>query len=108
MSADVATQSKAAGTADVPRIEASALAVFVKRAFEAAGLPRADADILAGLMSLRRMNWNFPRNPVSIADRSTSPWISSCAYVLLFSRQLASGPISAHLFVLGGPCADHS
>src|SRR5215510_1749830 len=50
MSADVATQSKAAGTADVPRIEASALARFVKRAFEVAGLPPADADILAGLM----------------------------------------------------------
>src|SRR5499427_9739042 len=50
MSADVATQSKAAGTADVPRIEASALAGFVKRAFEAAGLPPADADILAGLI----------------------------------------------------------
>src|SRR5262245_54619323 len=50
MSADIATQSKAAGTADVPRIEAAALAGFVKRAFEAAGLPPADADILAGLM----------------------------------------------------------
>jgi LDH2 family malate/lactate/ureidoglycolate dehydrogenase len=50
MSADVATQSKAAGTADVPRVEAAALAAFVKRAFEAAGLPSADADILAGLV----------------------------------------------------------
>src|SRR4029453_16727797 len=50
MAADVATQSKAAGTADVPRIEAPALARFVKRAFEAAGLPSVDADNLAGLM----------------------------------------------------------
>src|SRR5215831_1283064 len=32
----------------------------------------------------------------------------SCAYVVLFSHQLAGGPISAHLLVLGGPRADHS
>jgi L-2-hydroxycarboxylate dehydrogenase (NAD+) len=50
MSGDVAAQSKAAGATDVPRVAAAALAAFVRRAFEAAGLPSVDADILAGLM----------------------------------------------------------
>jgi LDH2 family malate/lactate/ureidoglycolate dehydrogenase len=50
MSGDVAAQSKTAGATDVPRVAAAALAAFIKRAFEAAGLPSGDADILAGLM----------------------------------------------------------
>src|SRR5438105_4606279 len=39
-----------AGSSDAPRVAPAALAAFVKRAFEAAGLPSADADIVAGLM----------------------------------------------------------
>jgi LDH2 family malate/lactate/ureidoglycolate dehydrogenase len=50
MSGDVAAQSKAAGATEGPRVAAAALAGFVKRAFEAAGLPSGDADVLAGLM----------------------------------------------------------
>ncbi|HEY6995369.1 MAG TPA: Ldh family oxidoreductase [Xanthobacteraceae bacterium] len=50
MSGDVAAQSKTAGATDVPRVAAAALAAFIKRAFEAAGLPSGDAAILAGLM----------------------------------------------------------
>ena len=34
----------------MPRVQAAVLVAFVKRAFEAAGLPPGDADILAGLM----------------------------------------------------------
>ncbi|MGA7489149.1 MAG: Ldh family oxidoreductase [Xanthobacteraceae bacterium] len=50
MSGDVAAQSKTAGAGDAPRIEAATLAAFVKRAFEAAGVPSRDADIVANLM----------------------------------------------------------
>src|SRR6266566_2444163 len=39
-----------AGSSDAPRVAPAALATFITRAFEAAGLPSADADILAGLM----------------------------------------------------------
>src|SRR5213080_2044126 len=39
-----------AGSSDAPRVAPAALAAFVKRAFEAAGLPSADAEIAAGLM----------------------------------------------------------
>src|SRR6476619_7298414 len=38
------------GSAYVPRARAAELTAFIKRAFEAAGLPGSDADILAGLM----------------------------------------------------------
>ncbi len=50
MSGDVATQSRAPATADVPRVAAAALAAFITRAFEAAGLASGDAEIVAGLM----------------------------------------------------------
>src|SRR3954468_355342 len=43
-------QQKPDGSVDVPRVHAAALTAFIKRAFEAAGLPGSDADILAGLM----------------------------------------------------------
>src|SRR4029077_2861957 len=43
-------QQKPDGSVDVPRVPAAALTAFIKRAFEAAGLPGSDADILAGLM----------------------------------------------------------
>jgi LDH2 family malate/lactate/ureidoglycolate dehydrogenase len=49
MSGQVAAEARP-GTTDVPRVEAAVLVAFVKRAFEAAGLPSGDADILAGLM----------------------------------------------------------
>src|SRR5947199_9429943 len=39
-----------AASSDAPRVAPAALAAFVKRAFEAAGLPSADAEIAAGLM----------------------------------------------------------
>src|ERR1700745_537219 len=41
---------KIAGPSDAPRVAPAALAAFVKRAFEAAGLPSENADIVAGLM----------------------------------------------------------
>src|SRR5262245_10458968 len=41
---------KIAGSSDAPRVAPAALAVFVKRAFEAAGLPSTEAEIVAGLM----------------------------------------------------------
>jgi L-2-hydroxycarboxylate dehydrogenase (NAD+) len=50
MSGEVAAQSKPTGAAEVPRVASATLVDFIKRAFEAAGLPSADADILAGLM----------------------------------------------------------
>jgi LDH2 family malate/lactate/ureidoglycolate dehydrogenase len=50
MSAEVAAQSKPTGAVEVPRVAPAMLTDFIKRAFEAAGLPSADADILAGLM----------------------------------------------------------
>jgi L-2-hydroxycarboxylate dehydrogenase (NAD+) len=50
MSGQVAAETKPAGATDVPRVQAAILVAFIKRAFEAAGLPAGDADILAGLM----------------------------------------------------------
>jgi LDH2 family malate/lactate/ureidoglycolate dehydrogenase len=50
MAGEVAAQSKPTGATEVPRVAPAMLADFIKRAFEAAGLPSADADILAGLM----------------------------------------------------------
>src|SRR4051812_36534399 len=50
MAEQSAAQQKTDGSADVPRVHAAALTAFIKRAFEAAGLPASDADILAGLM----------------------------------------------------------
>jgi L-2-hydroxycarboxylate dehydrogenase (NAD+) len=50
MSGEVAAQSKPTGAAEEPRVASATLVDFIKRAFEAAGLPSADADILAGLM----------------------------------------------------------
>jgi L-2-hydroxycarboxylate dehydrogenase (NAD+) len=41
---------KIAGPSDAPRVAPAALAAFVKRAFEAAGLPSTEAEIVAGLM----------------------------------------------------------
>src|SRR5215831_18688958 len=41
---------KIAGSSDAPRVALAALAAFVKRAFEAAGLPSTEAQIVAGLM----------------------------------------------------------
>jgi L-2-hydroxycarboxylate dehydrogenase (NAD+) len=49
MSGEVAAQAKA-GAAEPPRVEGAAVAAFIKRAFEAAGVLPADAEILAGLM----------------------------------------------------------
>ena len=48
MSGQVVAETKS--STEVPRIPAAPLAAFIKRAFEAAGLPSGDADILAGLM----------------------------------------------------------
>ena len=50
MSGQAAAESKPASSTDVPRIAAAPLAAFIKRAFEAAGLPSGDAEIVAGLM----------------------------------------------------------
>src|SRR5437660_3560362 len=50
MSGEVAAQSKPIGAAEVPRVASATLVDFIKRAFEAAGLPSADAEIAAGLM----------------------------------------------------------
>jgi L-2-hydroxycarboxylate dehydrogenase (NAD+) len=50
MAEQTVAQQKPAGAADVPHIAAAALAAFIKRAFEAAGLPSGDAEIIAGLM----------------------------------------------------------
>jgi L-2-hydroxycarboxylate dehydrogenase (NAD+) len=50
MSGEVAAQSKPTGATEVPRVASGTLVDFIRRAFEAAGLPSADADILAGLM----------------------------------------------------------
>ena len=46
--AEAATKSATAGAA--PRVAAAQLIAFTKRAFEAAGLPAADAGIVAELM----------------------------------------------------------
>src|SRR4029078_8125354 len=50
MAEQMIAQQKPDGSAEVPRVHAAALTAFIKRAFEAAGLPASDADILAGLM----------------------------------------------------------
>ena len=50
MAEQTVAQQKPDGSAHVPRVHAAALTAFIKRAFEAAGLPGSDADILAGLM----------------------------------------------------------
>jgi L-2-hydroxycarboxylate dehydrogenase (NAD+) len=50
MSGEVAAQSKPTGATEVPRVASATLVDFIRRAFEAAGLLSADADILAGLM----------------------------------------------------------
>src|SRR6201989_3560912 len=50
MAEQTGAQQKPDGSADVARGDAAALTAFIKRAFEAAGLPGSDADILAGLM----------------------------------------------------------
>jgi L-2-hydroxycarboxylate dehydrogenase (NAD+) len=49
MSAQIA-RAEAAGATEIPRLAAAVVAAFVKRAFEAAGVPSGDADVLAGLM----------------------------------------------------------
>src|SRR5262252_4903408 len=50
MSGQVATDANRASSSDSPRIAPAALAAFVKRALEAAGLSSEDAEIVAGLM----------------------------------------------------------
>jgi LDH2 family malate/lactate/ureidoglycolate dehydrogenase len=50
MSGQVVTDAKTANSAEAPRIAAAALATFIKRAFEAAGLRSEDADVVANLM----------------------------------------------------------
>jgi len=50
MSGHVATDAKTANSAEAPRIAATALAAFIKRAFEAAGLRSEDAKVVADLM----------------------------------------------------------
>src|SRR2546430_16976636 len=50
MSGHVATDAKTANSAEAPRIAAAALAAFIKRAFEAAGLRSEDATVVADLM----------------------------------------------------------
>src|SRR3977135_1571731 len=50
MAEQTVAQQKPQGSADVPPVHTAALPAFIKRAFEAAGLPGSDADILAGLM----------------------------------------------------------
>jgi LDH2 family malate/lactate/ureidoglycolate dehydrogenase len=49
MSGQIA-RAEASGATEIPRLAAAVVAAFVKRAFEAAGVPSDDADILAGLM----------------------------------------------------------
>ena len=50
MAGQVAGESKPASTPSVPHIGAGPLEAFIKRAFEAAGLPASDAGVVAGLM----------------------------------------------------------
>src|SRR6266516_3484777 len=50
MSGQVATVAAIASSSEVPRVAAAELATFITRAFEAAGLPSEDANIVAGLM----------------------------------------------------------
>src|SRR5499426_761120 len=50
MSGQVATDATTANSAEAPRIAAAALAAFIKRAFEAAGLRSEDAHVVANLM----------------------------------------------------------
>jgi LDH2 family malate/lactate/ureidoglycolate dehydrogenase len=50
MSGQVATDATIASSSEVPRVAAAELATFITRAFEAAGLPSEDANIVAGLM----------------------------------------------------------
>jgi L-2-hydroxycarboxylate dehydrogenase (NAD+) len=50
MSGQVATDANRASASDAPRVAPAALAAFVKRALEAAGLSSENADIVAGLM----------------------------------------------------------
>jgi len=50
MSGRIASDAKTANVADAPRIAAPALAAFVKRALEAAGLRSDDAKVVADLM----------------------------------------------------------
>jgi LDH2 family malate/lactate/ureidoglycolate dehydrogenase len=103
MSGQLATDANRASSSDSPRIAPAALAAFVKRALEAAGLSSEDAEIVAGLMVeadlrgsdthgvirlplyLRRLKAGGikARADIARAPRSsmaTTPWaISSCA-----------------------------
>jgi LDH2 family malate/lactate/ureidoglycolate dehydrogenase len=48
--AEASVAQKSASATEAPRIAPAVLAAFVRRAFEAAGLPAADAEQVAGLM----------------------------------------------------------
>ena len=50
MSGQVVADAKTANSAEAPRVAAAALATFIKRAFEAAGVRSEDADVVANLM----------------------------------------------------------
>ena len=50
MSGQLATDANRASSSDSPRVAPAALAAFVTRALEAAGLSSENADIVAGLM----------------------------------------------------------
>ena len=50
MSGQVATDAKTTNSAETPRMAAAALAAFIKRAFEAAGLRSEEATVVADLM----------------------------------------------------------
>src|SRR6516162_6409919 len=50
MSGRIASDAKTANVADTPRIVATAMASFIKRAFDSAGLRSDDAKVVADLM----------------------------------------------------------
>src|SRR6516165_2745201 len=81
MSGQVVTDAKTASSAEAPRVAAAALATFIKRAFEAAGLRSEDADVVANLMVEADLRGSDTHGVIRLP---------------LYLRRLKAGGIKAH------------
>src|SRR6516162_4716122 len=81
MSGQVVADAKTANSAEAPRVAAAALATFIKRAFEAAGLRSEDADVVANLMVEADLRGSDTHGVIRLP---------------LYLRRLKAGGIKAH------------
>src|SRR6516165_314748 len=81
MSGQVVADAKTANSAEAPRVAAAALATFIKRAFEAAGLRSEDADVVANLMVEADLRGSDTHGVIRLP---------------LYVRRLKAGGIKAH------------